>query len=600
MYQGKRFTVLLVIFLLFLHAVLVCHCAVADFATYDEAAHIAAGLFSWKTGRYYFYSVNPPLTKQLAVAPITLLHPDTHSLFKQDLPGLRDEIPIANKFARDNAAVFPTLLVAARLPGVAWSVLGGGLVFYWSRRLFGTAGGLLSLTVWCFEPNIIAHAHLVTADVPSAVAAFAATVVFAGYLRSPSWGIALISGILLGIAEVCKFTLVVLYPVWLLLWLLSFWRGSKEVRFGERLAQLATIYAVSLLIINVCYECSGSYQLLGQYQFVSKTLAGHTSDDLSSGNRFAGTMLGKLPVPLPEYYLRGIDLQRRGIEGAHQNYLRGEWRSNGWWYYYVYGLGVKVPLGAWALLLVAAVAVNHWVSQVPPMDLMCLILPPLAILVLLSSQSNLNGHTRYALLIFPFAIVLLGGAGAWAAAGRWWRKGVVGGFLTWLVISALAIHPCELSYFNELAGGPNGGVNHLRGSNLDWGQDLWRLKDWLTEHPEARPLYLAYHGGLDPDLIGIAYTVPPLDQGSNLSSQGPHPGWYAVSIAFSRGDKTLLAPHQPSGHQQMLAFEYFRYFQPVAQAGYSVLIYHITMDEANGVRDQLGLPLLKDKENSSP
>jgi hypothetical protein len=38
-------------------------------------------------------------------------------------------------------------------------------------------------------------------------------------------------------------------------------------------------------------------------------------------------------------------------------------------------------------------------------------------------------------------------------------------------------HPHELSFFNALAGGPGGGRRFFVDSNLDWGQDLLRLKD---------------------------------------------------------------------------------------------------------------------------
>jgi hypothetical protein len=37
---------------------------------------------------------------------------------------------------------------------------------------------------------------------------------------------------------------------------------------------------------------------------------------------------------------------------------------------------------------------------------------------------------------------------------------------------------------------------------------------------------------------------------------------------------------------------YFQRFQPVAMAGYSIYIYYITLDEANRVRKELGLPEL--------
>jgi hypothetical protein len=51
--------------------------------------------------------------------------------------------------------------------------------------------------------------------------------------------------------------------------------------------------------------------------------------------------------------------------------------------------------------------------------------------------------------------------------------------LAWSVGSSLWYYPHSLSYFNELVGGPMGGPKHLLDSNIDWGQDLFYLKDWL-------------------------------------------------------------------------------------------------------------------------
>jgi hypothetical protein len=39
-------------------------------------------------------------------------------------------------------------------------------------------------------------------------------------------------------------------------------------------------------------------------------------------------------------------------------------------------------------------------------------------------------------------------------------------------------------------------------------------------------------------------------------------------------------------------YDYFASFQPIAKAGYSIFIYHISLPEANEVRRQMGLELL--------
>ncbi len=65
------------------------------------------------------------------------------------------------------------------------------------------------------------------------------------------------------------------------------------------------------------------------------------------------------------------------------------------------------------------------------------------------------------------------------------------------VTSSLRNHPHSLAYFNEVAGGPENGWRHMLGSNLDWGQDLLFLKEWLGSHAITTPVeyksYRRYH-----------------------------------------------------------------------------------------------------------
>ena len=109
-----------------------------------------------------------------------------------------------------------------------------------------------------------------------------------------------------------------------------------------------------------------------------------------------------------------------------------------------------------------------------------------------------------------------------------------------------------MAYFNELAGGTEGGRFHLLDSNLDWGQDLHELKQFVAEHPEVEPLSLAYFGTLPPESIGLSYENPPIN--------APRPGWHAVSVNFVMG-----RPHWTrdgrGGIRTVYPGEDFRYFQ---------------------------------------
>jgi hypothetical protein len=344
-----------------------------NFVTIDEVGHLPAGLSHWQTGSFAMYRVNPPLPRMLAVLPLLRDRPVTDFHRLSDAPGSRPEWPVGRDFASANASRYMALATIARLTGVAWSVLGAWLIWRWTRELYGPVAGLVSMSLWCFGPNVLAFAPLLVPDIPASVAGLAATYAFWRYLRSPSWSAAWIAGLLLGVAQLTKFTLLLLVLCWPVLWFLSSWGRQSEVeRLHDRkgVLQILFIVLVCLLVINVGYCFEGSCRFLKDYQFVSRTFAGEPPEGLASyergrwGNRFQDTPLGYLLVPLPADYVLGVDLQRRDFEVGLPSYLRGEWRSRGWWYYYLYALAVKVPLGALTLVVwgLALTLVGHAAS----------------------------------------------------------------------------------------------------------------------------------------------------------------------------------------------------------------------------------------------
>jgi len=596
--------------LLLIHAGLVLYSLRHNFVTVDEPGHLAAGVAHWETGDFSPYRVNPPLVRILAALPVLAAKPATDYSDTRDVPGQRSEWLLGQNFVKANAPRYFDLLCLARLAGVAWSMLGGLLVFCWACELYGTNGGFLALLLWCFSPTILAFAQLIVPDVPAAVAGLAATYAFWHYLRWPSWERALLAGLLLGAAQLTKYTFLVFYGVWPLLGLL--WlvgpQGAALRRAGWRTLAVhaVVVFLLSLYTINAGYAFKGTFKRLGDYPFVSRLFASAPSDGSRRytgglyGNRFRNTRMERLIVPLPEDFVRGIDVQRADFEKGFNSYLAGEWRrtgEGGWWYYYLYALAVKVPLGIWGLALANIVLTIAWGRcRASWYDEAVLALPAAAILALVSSQTGFNHHMRYMLPLFPFVMVSTGKLAYFVRASCWPAALAILALLGWAAGSCLTIYPHTLSYFNELAGGPENGSAHLLDSNIDWGQDLLALKDWLDQHPECCPLHLVYFGVVDPRLIGIDFiappgpTVPPPTGSSVQTRPGPQPGWYAVSVNFVRGFEFSAPDGRGGFHSNRLhTFEYFQSFTPVARVGYSILIYHITSDEANTVRRQLSL-----------
>ncbi len=382
-------------------------------------------------------------------------------------------------------------------------------------------------------------------------------------------------------------------------------------------------------LTNGFYGFQGTFQKLEKFNFVSSSFSGNEilqdkqldcddcvpkSIEPIRGNRFVGSWLGSLPVPLPENYLQGVDVQtrdfERGLYDANwQSYLLGEWKQGGWWYYYIVGLAVKVPLATWLLIGIGSLSACFWRPQRGLLlGVVCLWLPTIIFFVVVSGATGLNRYVRYCLPVLPVLFI-------WASQlGRLLTQSDLMGlekrrlvFVAsallglWLVGSSLANSPHHLSYFNEAAGGAGNGHNILCDSNVDWGQDLVYLRDWLEKNPEAKEnLHLAYFGSFDPADVGITFTLPPPIIGWSASVPGmlwtgPTPGWHVVSRNFIAGHSMPLPDGNGSFKFRFFgqnSYRYFNEFQPIAGVGKSMFVFNISLEEANRVRDRLGLPLL--------
>jgi len=578
--------------------------------TLNEPGHLVAGVSYWQFGRFDIYFVNPPLVRAIAAAPVVLANPKTDWHRYRSAPGARAEFSLGEDFVAANGERSRWLFTVARWTCTPFSLLGAYLCYRWGTRLYSRMAGLLALTLWCFCPNLLAHGQFITPDVPATTLSLAACYSFWLWLKNATWTRGIVSGAILGIAELTKMTLVLLFPLWLLIWLSYRWQDRHTlwpVGWIRELGMLAAQMMIALYVINFGYGFEGSLSRLGDFKFVSASLGAKPGAEKApdnGGNRFANTWLGQVPVPFPKYYLLGIDLQRRDFENyPHPSYLAGKFSKKGWWYYYLYALAIKLPLGTWLLLFLAATAgLWAWRPRVAkpngdsPDDIrperlsdqpswrdeFVLLCPAVAILVFISSQTGFSEHMRYALPIFPFFFIWIGRIVPLLGRQRRALTWIALGAMLWSIGSSLAVYPHNLSYFNELVGGPMGGPSHLIQSNIDWGQDLYLLKEWINQHPDARPLRLAYFGYGDPKYIGIEYSAPdaPLAADESQSKKAIPPGWYAISINFIRG--LSYFSYKGDGGKRFYAQDAFQPFQkmkPTTTVGYSIYIYHVTPDE---------------------
>ncbi len=117
--------------------------------------------------------------------------------------------------------------------------------------------------------------------------------------------------------------------------------------------------------------------------------------------------------------------------------------------------------------------------------------------------------------------------------------------------------PHYLAYFNELVGGPRNGHLYVVDSNLDWGQDLPLVKEYIERNP-AEKIGLFYFGsGVLPELLDIQ-AVPISDWNKEKPTQ----------LAIS-----ATALHGASSSGKLSLWPFFTDREPLAVLGYSIFVY---------------------------
>ena len=553
----KRVVVFIVTGILCVHILLLAWSATVHSPTNGEVPALAAGIYHWQEGRFDLFRVNPPLIRMVAAVPVLFYAPKTDWRLNQDLLASRDEFPVGIEFIRLNGEKSFFYFTLARLACIPFSLIGAVVCFLWARELYGTLSGLAALILWCLSPTVLGHASTIGPDAHAAACGLLASYLFWHWLKSPCASLMLFTGLALGLAELAKSTWIVFFPLWTLLWIA--WRiVRKDQSAKPPLAGLCAILLIGMLCINIGYGGERIFQPLGQFRFISTALGGpttETNNKMKGKNRFIGTPLESLPVPLPQNYILGIDIQRSDFEFQSKNYLLGQWKFGGWWYYYLAAFLVKEPVALTILLLSSVFLFFRRLK----FDEVVLSVPAVVVFLLVSSQTGMNQHYRYALGALPFLFVF---ASKFVAAERRVFRVMPLLLLGWYGLSSLAVFPGGLSYFNDVVGGPQQGHRYLLGSNLEWGQDVLLLKKWGDTYSDARPLFVDQASYFDVDMADL--------DSDGLPPTPLVPGWYAIGVNRL--------------YDREKQYRYFLNYEPVARAGYSIYIYHVPLEEANRVR----------------
>ena len=515
-------------------AAMLCYFAVnaliaarAHTPTVDEFVDMPIGLYHLETRRFDMDRGNPPLVKMLTAIPL-LFHDvrlDLDPRWRGDGDGWWPWV-FGTKFMHDNAAAYLDLFFVGRMVIIGLGTLLGLGVFFWARHLFGATAALAALLLYSTCPTVLGHSSLATLDVG------VTTFLFGGFLslfqlaktRSLKWAAA--SGTLFGLALTAKFTTLFFLP--LIPFLLA-----VEWLPRDAAGMLRWVGVLALFVL---------FFVLG----------------IDAGYLFSG-------LPLPGALIDGIRLRIQiGQTGEFPSFLLGAWADKGWRSYYLVAMLYKMPLPFLLLLLVGLSGLLR--GMLPWKTALWIGLPAPVLLYVMSFHYQVNYGIRWLLPVIPFLILIAAlGIHMLLRRGRF-TVGFLFGLLVWQAATSYFAAPHHLAYFNELAGGPDRAREILLDSNLDWGQDLGRLKSYMTSHsiPSIR---LAYFGHVDPRLYGIQYTLPP---------STPEPGLYAISANYLKGYPYAITYLGPAVTNVLPgAWTWLDHYNPIARVGRSIFIFKI-------------------------
>lgn len=460
-----------------------------DGFTIDEAYHIAAGVSYVKYHDFRINPEHPPLVKLWVgtVIAATGFHLDSLHQFN-DKPGERD-------FA--NASVFrqndPDSV--QRRARMAMYGLNGLLLLalaFALERVFSAGVSLGTLLFLAIDPTVAAHLPVVMTDLPVALLSATAVVFGAKAFHEWRWPYLALCSAFLGLALTVKHSA----PVTVL--------GVALI--GAALAITQRLDSPKqhrwLKGVKLCGVLAGAFVVLWASYFFrySETPNGIESfnrpltekiDDVSSRPYHGVLTVMAATHAVPRAYLWGFaDTIRAGIEGREslQLFFGKVYRNRGPRYFFPAMIGVKVPIGLIALILLGLFL---FLTRRIPRDwiLPCGAVLAVAVffLFVLSTGSTYAG-IRHALPVVVLLAVFAGVAFEVARLSRGWQlKTLVGlAFVAAAVSTLPQMRPWE--YFNEFVGGTANAYKSFSDEGVNLGQRSKELAEYYKRELKPKGL----------------------------------------------------------------------------------------------------------------
>jgi 4-amino-4-deoxy-L-arabinose transferase-like glycosyltransferase len=541
--------------------------ALQETQTFDEGFDLAAGYSYWKTGDYRINREHPPLGKLINAIPLLFLNPSLpldHPSWAQE-----NNVVFGEQFLYFNRVPADTMLFAGRAMTILVTLLAAAAFAIWMRKLFGGAAALIGLVFFCLDPNLIAHGRYITSDLFVTVFFFFASIGWAAYLEQPRRRTLLLSGLLLGLAFASKISALYLIPAFLVLYFIRWWQKPKQFGILHMAGSMAALLVLATLVLALVYAPEASRLVPATRSYRQAHPEAVMLHDAIERKSPASELLADLSRRLGlqnHSFLVAFNMILTHNTNGHPAYVLGHVSEHGIWYYFPVAFAVKTPAAVLlALLLALAIGLRRQLAPLrgipsrlrsAPIVWYVLLLIPMGYFAL-SMAGSINIGVRHILPVYPFLFALLGAtlaAASWTPA-RW----TTAALLMLMAFESISIYPHYLAFFNFPSGGPGNGPKYLVDSNIDWGQDVKKLRDWLKERGIPK-VWFYYFGKADLTTYGLRFEWLP--QHKDSKEWDDIDGYVAVSVTPLQGVYTSWDYLQRVRQRPV-----------VAKIGYSIYIY---------------------------
>jgi 4-amino-4-deoxy-L-arabinose transferase-like glycosyltransferase len=560
--------------ILALHFTILVMSAGRKSVTSDEPFHIARGVSALFSGDFRLNVAHPPLVNMICALPL-LTFEDLRIPFKEATwqnPNI-DHFLRKMKFFNLLLWVHDTwqwkgnpdplrIIFWTRVPVMIMSVILGLLIYLWAARLHGTGAGFAALGLYCFSPTVIAHSRLVTTDTGAALFILIFAMALSRHLRSPSWKSLILCAACFGLAQLAKYTSILLVPLLPVVLILAK-DGPYRIKFRQFFALrpsdqgfLTGVAAWILIVLMGALVIWAGYgfEIHSIHRIEAPEIAPFTEPGLFIKTLLVRAMAA-VPIP-PRTYYYGLSVTLLDTaEHFHPLYFLGRISERGWWYYYPLLFLMKEPLALLFIILLFLAAARKYLSSPMPESLMFLVFGAgTALFFMFLNQKNIG--IRHLLPAYPFLFICLAGlfeVRAWRGLLPWaaWALLVV------YAANAFSSYPDYLVHFNSLVGGPGGGLRYSVVGE-DWGQDVMALGEFCGEKGITNIHYNPY-GNADPR----AYGVPNVPFKCGFSEKG----WYAAHVVDLRRPIRTKAPD---------CYKPFLKMEPRAVLHHTIYIYYVS------------------------